>query len=88
MSQRYPSSHGSMILFKELYMGDCEDPELYAAEPIWQWQQSEQGQWVMEHALTQPHYRIVPSMETYGFRVEIFGTLSERDEVFYRLKYK
>ena len=88
MSRRYPSSDGSMILFKELYIGDCEDPDLYAAQPLWEWQQSEQGQWVMENALEQPHYTIMPSINTYGYCVKIYGKLSERDEVFYRLKYK
>jgi hypothetical protein len=25
-------------------MGDVEDPELYAAQPLYEWQQTEQGQ--------------------------------------------
>jgi hypothetical protein len=76
-----------MIVFKELFMADVEDPELYAAMPILEWQESEQGKWVMENALEQPYFRIVPSMETMGYRIQIYGKLSERDEVYYRLKY-
>jgi hypothetical protein len=76
-----------MIIFKEFYMGDVEDPELYAAQPILDWQQSEQGQWVMEHALEQPYFRVVPSIDTYGWKCSIYGRLSERDEIIFRLKY-
>ena len=27
-------------------MGDVEDPDLYVADPIWKWQQTEEGQWI------------------------------------------
>jgi hypothetical protein len=76
-----------MIVFKELFMADVEDPELYAAQPILSWQESEQGQWVMENALEQPCFRIMPSIETMGYKIQIYGQLSEPDEVYYRLKY-
>ena len=87
MSRSNHSTHGSMI-FHETFMGDVEDPEIYAAEPIWQWQQSEAGKFVMEHALEPPSFQIMPSMETMGYKIQIYGKLSERNEVFYRLKYK
>lgn len=77
----------AMIVFKEFYMGDVEDPELYAAQPIWEWQQSEHGQWVMEHAVETPSFKIAPSLQTYGWKCSIYGQLSERDEIIYRLKY-
>lgn len=76
-----------MIVFKELLMGDVEDPELYAAMPILEWQESEQGKWVMDHAIEQPYFRIMPSVETMGYRIQIYGKLSEPDEIIYRLKY-
>ena len=76
-----------MIVFKELTMGDVEDPELYAASPILDWQKSEQGQWVMEHATEQPYFRIMPDIQSYGYKIQIYGKLSEADEIIYRLKY-
>jgi len=87
MSQSNTGTHGSMI-FAEFFIGDVEDPEIYAAEPLWQWQQSEAGKFVMEHALETPSFQIMPNMETMGYKVRVYGNLSERDEVFYRLKYK
>jgi len=36
-------------VFHTFRMGDVEDPELYAAPPILEWQKTEQGCWVMAH---------------------------------------
>ena len=35
-------------------MGDVEDPEIYCAEPIYQWQQTPAGKWCMEKPQIQP----------------------------------
>jgi hypothetical protein len=40
----------------EFNMGDVEDPDLYAAQPLYEWQQSEQGKWIMEHAVEPPFW--------------------------------
>lgn len=76
-----------MIVFKELYMADVEDPELYAAMPILEWEKTEQGKWVMEHATEQPWFRIMADVNSYGYRIQIYGNLTEQDEIIYRLKY-
>ena len=75
------------VCVHEIRMGDVEDPELYAAQPIWEWQQSEHGKWVMEHATETPSFNIAPSIETYGWKCAIYGKLNEADEIIYRLKY-
>ena len=76
-----------MILFKELRLGDCEDPQLYAAGPIFEWEKSEEGNWVMNHALEVPEWRIITDPNTFGFKVQIYGKLNEADEIIYRLKF-
>jgi hypothetical protein len=76
-----------MITFASFRLGDCEDPELYAAQPIWEWEQTEQGKWVKEHAMETPYYRICNDPETYSYRVDIYGQLDEQHELIYRLKY-
>lgn len=73
------------ILFNKIMMGDCEDPELYAAEPLYQWQISEQGQWCMENSIDTPWYTVRP--DGYGFGVSIYGTLTEKDLVYFQLKW-
>jgi hypothetical protein len=69
-------------------MGDCEDPYLYAAQPIWEWQQTEKGKWVMENVTEPPVFYIQPDPTTFGQRVIIDGTLNPEAETFFRLKYK
>ena len=39
------------VVVHRFRMGDVEDPDLYAAQPLWEWQSSEMGKWVMERAV-------------------------------------
>lgn len=75
------------ILVHTFGLGDVEDPEIYAAEPIWEWQQTEAGQWVMEHAVNQPWWTKRMDYNSYGYKCNIIARLSEADAVFFRLKY-
>ena len=75
------------IVLHEFNMGDVEDPYLFAAEPIYQWQQTEKGKWVMEHALDKPVFHCLPNVYTLGIRVVISGDLSPEDQTFYFLKW-
>jgi hypothetical protein len=74
------------VLFHSFSLGDVEDPELYAAVPILEWEKTDHGKWVMEHA-HDPTFHIHADPAYLGFRVTITGALEERDEVYYRLKY-
>lgn len=76
-----------MIVFKSFSLGDCDDPEIYAAQPIWEWQQSDQGRWVMEHAVETPSFRIDHDHMTMGFRVSIYGKLEGADLTYFNLKW-
>jgi hypothetical protein len=67
-------------------MGDVEDPEIYCAVPINEWQQTEKGKWVMEHC-TDPQFRIGADSFNYGHLVSIYGPLEDEDAVYYSLKY-
>ena len=57
-------------------MGDVEDPDIYAAEPMWQWQQTTQGQWVMQHAHNLTYHR-GPDSYGRGYEFVIRGDLSD-----------
>lgn len=64
------------ILFHSFQMGDVDDVEVYAAFPIREWQQTEQGQWVMAHARNLRFFH-APDMPTLGQRVDIIGEIDE-----------
>ena len=75
------------MIFHSFILHDAEDPDIYAAGPILDWQKTEKGQWVMRHgqALT---YEINPDINTLGYRITIRGCLKSEDEVYYTLKYR
>jgi hypothetical protein len=68
-------------------MGDVEDPDLYAAEPLWEWQQSEMGQWVMDRAVDTPEWhRQMDSMQ-YHMQYAVVAKLKDIDYTFWTLKW-
>jgi hypothetical protein len=76
------------ICVHEFTMGDVEDPDLYAAEPIMAWQNSEAGQFVMEHAVETPYWLRQINHSTYGYQYRIMARLSEQNQTFFKLKFK
>ena len=68
-------------------VGDVEDPEIYAAEPILKWQDSEAGKWVMERAVETPMYHRHIDHVSYGYRYAITAKLKDKDYTYWCLKY-
>ena len=69
-------------------IGDVEDPEIYAAEPLWQWQQSEAGKWIMEHSLETPSWHkggisYLDMSTTYHVRTILLAA----DYTYWKLKF-
>lgn len=75
------------ITFHEFVMGDVDDVDIYVAEPIYNWQQTEQGRWVMENARDLRYYTSADP-NTLGYRVVIRGDIDEGPGLTeYLLKY-
>jgi len=68
-------------------VGDVEDPDLYAGEPLIKWEKSEAGRWVMEHAVVTPIWYKYVDMNTWGYSYKIVAELHEEDATFFKLKY-
>ena len=75
------------LLVHTFTLGDVDDPELYAAQPIWEWQQTEAGKWIMENAIEEPCWGRHIDHTTYSYRYKIVATLTESDATWFRLKY-
>ena len=75
------------ILVHKFNMGDVEDPELYAAFPIHEFETSEKGKWLKEHSTEQMWYDIGMCRETYGYKCTIFADLADQDVTFFNLKW-
>jgi hypothetical protein len=56
-------------------MGDVEDPDLYAAQPLFEWQQSEQGQWIMNNAADVPIWHRLADNTGFGYKYIIKAKL-------------
>jgi len=57
-------------------ISDVDDVDIYVAQPIWEWQQTDKGKWVMENArdlvyLTQPDHNY------WGYQIAIRGELAD-----------
>ena len=59
-------------------MGDVEDPEIYCAGPIWDWQQTDQGKFIMENAVDQPSWERYMNPMMYGWTYAIIAEIEKK----------
>jgi len=69
-------------------MADVEDPDLFVAEPIYHWQQTDAGKFIMNNSKQQPEWHRRIDTYNYGYQYDIIAYLEEKDLTFYRLKYE
>lgn len=77
----------SDLVVHSFNMGDVDDPDLYAAQPIMEWQESEAGAWVMEHAIETPFWHRSIDPATYGHRYYIIARMRTKDQTFFKLRF-
>jgi hypothetical protein len=68
-------------------VGDVDDPDIYAGQPLYDWQQSDQGQWVMEHSIETPSWHRMVDMSMMGHRYAISAKLRAKDLTYFLLKW-
>lgn len=76
------------IVVHQFRLGDVDDPEIYAAQPIYDWQQTEAGKFVMENAVEKPEYYRQPNYQTYEFQYAITAWLKDQDVTYFCLRWK
>ena len=77
----------SDVCVHEIRMGDVEDPGLYVAQPIYEWQESDAGKFIMEHAVGKPYWTRQSNLSSFGHRYCIMARLSEQNETYFKLKF-
>ena len=65
----------SDVVVHEFRMGDVEDPDLYAAQPLYDWEKSEAGQWVMKNAADTPTWYRMADPMSFGYQYQIRAKL-------------
>lgn len=63
------------IIVHHFLMGDVEDPDLMAAQPLWEWEKSDIGQWVMRNAADTPTWHRIADPTTFGYKYQIRAKL-------------
>ncbi len=76
------------VIVHSIIMGDVEDPDLFVAEPICKWQETDEGKWVMKKSVEQPMWRRHLDPGTYGYRYDIVAYLDGPDLTYWKLKYE
>ena len=69
-------------------LSDVDDPEIYAAQPIYEFQQSAKGKWVMENAIEEPYWCRHFEPDTYGYLYAIRAKFMEKDYTYFKLKFE
>ena len=75
------------VIVHQFRIADSDDPELYAAEPLIQWEKSEQGQWIMKNAMETPTWITVLDPNMHCYQCIIKAKFTPEMYTFWKLKY-
>ena len=75
------------VIVHRFTMGDVEDPDLYAAEPLIEWQHSEMGKFVMSKSVEVPMWHRMADVANYGYTYAVEAWLKGVDYSFWVLKW-
>ncbi len=75
------------IVVHTFSVSDVEDPDLYAAQPLYDWEHSEAGKFVMKNAIGQPTWHRTPDILTMGNKYAIIAELEKKKLSEYYLKF-
>jgi hypothetical protein len=66
------------VVVHKFNLADVEDPDLYAAGPLFDWERSEAGQFVMKYAVDKPEWRRHMDPMFMGYRYIIMAELESK----------
>jgi len=70
----------------KIQMGDVEDPDLFVASPIYDWQQTGAGKYVMENSNPTPMW--TRTIRDYGYTYLITAYFTPQQLTYFKLKYE
>jgi len=81
-------SYGPLeVVVHTFRMGDVDDPDLYAAEPLWLWQNTDMGKWIMANAVQTPSWHRLVDPSSFGWTYTIRAELTPKDYTFWWFKW-
>jgi len=64
------------IKFHNFTMGDVEDLEIYAAQPLSEFMNTDKGKWVKTNC-QDPRYKIMLDPNSFGYQVTVYGEVED-----------
>lgn len=71
-----------------ILLADVDDPDLYVAEPIYKWQQTEAGKYVMEHSCPKANWHRHINVATYWYEYFITAYFTPEQLTYWKLKFE
>lgn len=75
------------VIFHKFNIRATIDDDVVVAEPIYQWQQTEHGRWVMDHARDLTYHHHQSDLNHWSYDVIIRGELCDKSAVEYHLRF-
>jgi hypothetical protein len=75
-------------LVKKIRMSDVEDPDLMVSQPIYEWQQTDAGKYVMANSKPEPMWTRTVDATTYGYLYLIHAEFTPEQITYYKLKFE
>lgn len=70
-------------------MADSEDPDLFVSQPIYEWQQTDAGKYVMANSKPEPMwFRGLDYPTHYGYTYTIKAYFSPEQLTYYKLRFE
>ena len=87
---QWPSENNKTIQYivHTIRVGDAEDPDLYAASPMIEWEKSAAGRWIMKNSMPTPSWHREIDHVTWGYKYHIRAYLSPEQLTYFKLKYE
>ena len=80
-------THTHKVVVHRFKVGDVDDPDVFAGEHLWKWQNSEAGVWIMKQSLATPEWHRHMDFSSYCYEYAITAILTDRDYTYYLLKW-
>jgi hypothetical protein len=69
-------------------ISDVEDPDLWAAQSLYDFEKSEKGEWIMTNSLPTASWHRQVDHNTMGYKFQVRAYLSPEQLTYYKLKYE
>ena len=81
-----PKTIYDLVVFK-FTISDGDDPDLHVAEILSEWEHSESGRWVVDHAVEIPRWYRNVNVSSYSYEFLVKAQMFEEDVIYFKLKW-